>query len=394
MKIDNRTYRLTDNGNVGKISLTAAAIGIILSLIGFFVDADQFFHSYLTSFFYWLSIALGGLFFVMLHHLVNATWSIVLRRLSENIMSVLPFMAIFAVILVSGLGHLYHWSHPEIVAADNLLKGKAPYLNTTFFVIRMIVYFAVWFLISRGLYITSLRQDSGFDESHVARMRKISAPGMILYALTLTFAAFDWLMSLDAHWYSTIYGVYVFAGSLLGFLAFLTLLALFLQRNNILKNEITVEHHHDLGKLIFVFLVFWGYMAFSQYLLIWYGNIPEETVWFLHRWEGSWKSITLLLVFGHFVVPFFLMFPRAPKRNPVILALISIWILIIHWVDLHWLVMPSLHNHGVHFSWMDITTCLAIGGIFIWLLWRKMKSQPLLPVNDPRLGKSIDFINY
>jgi hypothetical protein len=216
---------------------------------------------------------------------------------------------------------------------------------------------------------------------------------MILFALTITFAAFDWLMSLDAHWYSTIFGVYVFAGAVVGLLAFITIVAVNFHRNDILKDEITFEHYHDLGKLLFAFIVFWGYMAFSQYFLIWYSNIPEETLWFLHRWEGSWKVVTLLIVFGHFVVPFFILFPRFTKRNKFVLFMMAFWILMMHWVDLYWIAMPSLHHHGVHISWMDFTTMIGIGGIFIWLMWRKLSANPLLPVNDPRLEKSFKFIN-
>ena len=391
MKYDPQTYKLIDSGIVGKIALVISLVGIITSIAGYFIDHDQFYHSYLIALVYWLTIGLGALFFTMLHHLVGATWSIVLRRLAENIMSALPYLAIFAIILIPGIHSLYHWSHPDTVAADHILQGKASYLNQTFFIIRLVIYFAVWFFLSRKLYSISIEQDFGFKESQVVRLRKISAPGMILFAVTLTFASFDWLMSLDAHWYSTIYGVYVFAGAVLAMLAFLVLIVMYFYNNNILTKEITVEHYHDLGKLLFAFIVFWGYMAFSQYFLIWYGNMPEETMWFLNRWEGGWKTITLFIVFGHFVIPFFILFPRGPKRNRVVLTIMSIWILIMHWVDIYWLVMPSLHSESPHISWMDITTCMAIGGMFIWLICRKMNSGPLLPINDPRLTKSMEF---
>ncbi|MCP4632333.1 MAG: hypothetical protein GY855_05360, partial [candidate division Zixibacteria bacterium] len=166
-----------------------------------------------------------------------------------------------------------------------------------------------------------------------------------------------------------------------------------LKRNNILINEITFEHYHDIGKLIFAFIIFWAYMAFSQYFLIWYGNIPEETVWFLHRWNGSWKNITLLIVFGHFIIPFFLLFPQGIKRNPVLLSIMAVWILIMHWVDLFWLVMPSFQHHGFHISWIDLTTMIGIGGAFIWLFMKYLISQPLISIKDPRLNKSIKFIS-
>jgi len=211
--------------------------------------------------------------------------------------------------------------------------------------------------------------------------------------LRLTFASFDWLMSLDPHWYSTIFGVYIFAGSFLSAIAFVVLVLIALHKRNILTDVITVEHYHDLGKFLFSFTVFWGYMAFSQYFLIWYANIPEETIWFAHRWEGSWKYITLVLVFGHFVVPFLALMPRAAKRNLKFMRIISIWILLMHFFDLYWLVIPTLHKHGFHFSWMDLTAMIGIGGIFVWYFWQSYLKGALVPVNDTKLAESIKLVN-
>jgi hypothetical protein len=374
--------------------LIIGIIGLILSGIGYFSDSRQFFHSYLTAFFFWLSIALGGLFFTMLHHIVNAKWSTVLRRLSENIMMLLPIMAIFCIPLLFGIKDLYHWSHPEAVVSDHLLQDKAPYLNTGFFIGRVVLYFVIWIIFALLLNRLSLKQDESHQPKMVTTFRRLSGGGLLLFAVTVTFAAFDWLMSLDAHWYSTIFGVYVFSGGLLGFLAILTFLVMHLNSRRVLDKVISVEHYHDLGKLLFAFTIFWGYMAFSQYFLIWYGNIPEETVWFLHRWEGSWKIITLVIVFGHFVVPFFGLFPMFVKRNRVYMRLMAIWILIMHWVDIYWLVMPTLHHHGVHLSWMDLTATVGLGGVLLYFLWNRIVSKPLVPVNDPGLEESINFVNH
>ncbi len=394
MKIDRQTYRLIDKGKIGSIALTIGLVGLVAGVFGFTIDREQFFHSYLTAFMFWLSLSLGGLFFTMLHHIVGARWSVVLRRISENIMAVMPLMALLATPLLFGLGDLYHWSHYDLVAGDKLLQGKAAYLNTTFFIIRMVGYFIVWLVLSRLLYRVSLRQDKGHQVSLTRKMRLISAPGIILFAVTFTFASFDWLMSLDAHWYSTIFGVYVFSGSLLGMLALMTTTAAIWRKKNILDKEITIEHYHDLGKLMFAFTIFWGYMAFSQYFLIWYGNIPEETVWFLHRWENSWKTVSLVIVFGHFVIPFFLLFPQVTKRRPGMLLFISLWLLLMHWLDLYWLVLPTLHPQGVHLSWLDLATMLGTGGFYIWYLGRKTAAVPLLPTGDPHLEDSIHFINH
>ncbi len=393
MKFDTQTYRITEKGGFEKIVLIIGICGLLLSLIGYFSNSEQFFHSYLTAFVFWATIGLGGLFFTMLNYLVGAKWAVVLRRFGESLMMILPVMAIFFIPMIPGLSELYHWSVYGNVASDHLLQGKAGYLNVPFFIIRAIIYFGIWSVLAFNLYKVSLRQDSSPDSSQTKKLRIISAAGMILFALTITFAAFDWLMSLDAHWYSTIFGVYVFAGAFLAMLALVSFISIRLRKNNVLYDIITREHDHDLGKLIFAFVIFWGYMAFSQYFLIWYGNIPEETVWFLHRWEGSWKAVTLLLVFGHFVIPFFFLFPHGPKRNWTAMTIITLWILLMHWIDIYWLVMPSLHHHGVHLSWMDLTTMLGIGGIFLYIFWRRFTSNPLVPSGDPNLKESIHFVN-
>jgi len=393
MKIDPQTYMLQAKPGFGNLFLIVGIIALAISAIGLFTDSHQFYYSYLIAFVFWTTVGLGALFFTMLHNLVNATWSIVLRRLSENIMIVLPYMAILFIPILFGMGQLFHWSDPAIVTGDLLLEGKAPYLNIPFFIIRAVIYFVIWSGLAIAIYKLSIRQDVVYSEGDVKKTRTISAPGMILFSLTITFASFDWLMSLDAHWYSTIFGVYIFAGGLLSMLALLTIIVMCLRRQGILADVITEEHYHDLGKLLFAFTIFWGYMAFSQYFLIWYGNIPEETVWLIHRWEGSWSVATLTIVFGHFVVPFFALFPRFTKRSPLMLSLVSFWLLLMHWVDLYWIVMPNLHHHGIHLSWLDATTLIGIGGVFIWLFIRNLKSKAIVPINDPGLDESIKFNN-
>jgi hypothetical protein len=333
------------------------------------------------------------MFFSFLHHLTGADWSIVLRRILETVLMTLPLMALLFIPILFGLHDLYHWSHADVVAADPILLKKSAYLNPVFFTIRMILYFTIWYLLSRALYKTSLAQDQNSKQEQITKMKRISAPGMILFALSITFASFDLLMSLEAHWYSTIFGVYIFGGSLLAILTILVFLGLFLRKKQILAETITVEHYHDIGKFLFAFIIFWGYIGFSQYFLIWYANIPEETIWYLARWEGSWKIITMLLVFGHFLIPFILLMPRAVKRNLAILKIIALWIFIMHWVDLYWIIMPSFHHHGPVFSWMDLAGFLGIGGLFIWAFMNRFTANALVPINDPRLDVSIKMKN-
>ena len=330
MKINNQTYRLIERGKFGNIALLTGIIGFILSFIGFFVDSKYFFFSYLNAYVFWITISLGALFFTMLHYLVNATWSIVLRRISESLLIVLPFMFVLFIPIILGINELYHWSDPDAVNHDPILQSKAPFLNINFFIIRTLIYFIIWGLLARLLYKNSIEQDKEFTMDRLLSIRRISAIGMVLFAFTLTFAAFDWLMSLDAHWYSTIFGVYIFSGSLLSVLAFFVLIAQYLRKNDILSNTITIEHYHDLGRLLFAFIIFWAYIAFSQYFLMWYANIPEETVWFLHRWEGYWKYYTLILIFGYFIFPFLILMLRAFKRNLLVLKGTAIWLLLMH----------------------------------------------------------------
>ncbi len=393
MENQNQDYRLSGRRFFQQPALILGIAGVIATIAGYFVDHSQFFFSYLTAYIFWLTISLGALFFTMLHHLTGADWSVVLRRILETLSMVFPVMAILFIPILFGLYDLYHWSHEDAVLADPILQKKSAYLNPVFYTIRVVIYFTIWILLARGLYKTSLAQDGGHQPDHTVKMRKISAPGMVLFALSITFAAFDWLMSLDAHWYSTIFGVYVFGGSLLAILTFLVIFANLLRKTGILAETITIEHYHDLGKFLFAFTIFWGYIGFSQYFLIWYANIPEETIWYLHRWEGSWKIITMTIVFGHFLIPFLALMPRFTKRNLTVLTFFAVWILIMHWIDIFWLVMPSFHHHGALFSWMDLSATLGIGGLYLWYFLQKYYEHPLVPVGDPRLDVSIHMKN-
>ncbi len=393
MQWDQKTYRLSQPGSFGRWALYVGILGLLLCVVGYLLDAPRFFHAYLTAFVFFVSIGLGALFFTMLHHLVGAKWSVVVRRIAENLMMALPLMGIFFLPLIFGMHILYEWTHADVVAADPILLNKAAYLNTIFFVIRTIVYFTVWSLLARSLYGTSLEQDAGNSPEIVAKLKRLSGLGMVLFAFTVSGAAFDWLMSLDPHWYSTIFAVNYFGSSFVSALAVTILILISLNRGGVLRGVITVEHYHDLGKLMFAFIIFWGYTAFSQYLLIWYGNIPEETVWYLNRWQGSWKTITLVIVYGHFVIPFLVMLFRAAKRNLLPLGAIAAWMLVVHWINMYWLVYPSLLKDGATFSWMDPVAVVAIGGVFVWYVWSKLAARPLVPVADPKLQASITHVN-
>lgn len=353
----------------------------------------QLWHSWLVGSLFALSIALGALFFVLVHHATQAGWGVVVRRLAECAADALPAMGLLFLPLVAGLGDLFHWSHADAVAADPLLEHKRIYLNVPFFLLRSLVYFGVWSAIAIRFGRLSRRQDASGDPEITRQMRRESAPALILFALTVTFASFDWLMSLDPHWYSTIFGVYFFSGCAVGGFAFLVLVAIAARRAGLLTDVVNAEHLHDLGKLLFAFVAFWAYIAFSQFLLIWYGAIPEETTFFAHRLAGSWRSATLFLAAGHFVVPFFFLLPRTIKRHEGALAAAAGWMLLVHLVDLHWLVLPNLHPGGLAPSWLDLAALIGSIGMFLTAFGRALRGHALVPLRDPRLPESLLFEN-
>jgi hypothetical protein len=378
------------------IGLAMAAVGLGGSLaLGWASTAAraQLWHSWLVAALFVLSLGLGGLFFVLVQHATSAGWSVVVRRIAENMMATLPFAALLFVPLLFGLGELFHWSHAEAVAADPLLTHKQPYLNVPFFLMRTTFYFATWSFLAVWFGRLSRLQDETGDHQLTRRMRRASAPGLLLFALTVTFASFDWIMSLNPHWFSTIFGVYFFAGSMVATFALLSLVVLRGHRVGLWTSVIGEEHLHDLGKLLFGFVAFWAYMAFSQYFLIWYANLPEETGFFGERLAGSWRPATMLLSLGHFVVPFFFLLPRTVKRNTTALAIASVWLLLMHLLDLHWLVMPNLHHHGLAPGLLDVATLIGSVGVFVAAFGWSTRRQALVPIRDPRLPESLTFEN-
>jgi hypothetical protein len=376
------------------IALAALGLGGALAL-GLMSEGgrEQLWHSWLVGAMFVLTIGLGGLFFVLVHHATQAGWSVAVRRIGEHAMGTLPWTALLFVPLLLGAGDLFHWTHADAVASDHLLTHKRPYLNLPFFLVRNALYFAAWSGFAWWFGRLSRQQDESGDREITARLRKVSGPSLIVFALTLTFASFDWLMSLDPHWYSTIFGAYVFAGSAVAFFAFLGLVVIGAWRTRLLVNVVNHEHLQDIGKLLFAFVVFWAYMAFSQYMLIWYANLPEETGFFSHRLHGSWKPVSVALAVGHFVVPFFFLLPRAIKRSTLTLAAAASWMLLMHLVDLYWLVMPNLHPEGARPALLDAATLVGSVGVFLAAFGRSLGRHALVPIRDPRLAESLTFEN-
>lgn len=382
-------------GGLG-VGIPLLAITVILGLTKG-DHMNRFFHSYLVGLTYFLSIALGALFFVVLQHLVRARWSVVVRRIAEILTAPFVLLLVLALGIVvpmflGSAGPYHHWVHAA--ADDHILHAKAGWLNVPFFGFRILFYFGVWILMSRYFSGKSVEQDKSGDPAISERLRVASAPSIIVFALTLCFAAFDLLMSLEPHWFSTMFGVYYFAGSALGIFATLSLVSMALQRAGKLEHSVSTEHYHDLGKLLFAFIFFWSYIAFSQFMLIWYANIPEETVWFQSRMFTDWKYVSYVLLFGHCVFPFLCMLSRWTKRWLKLLAFFSVWMLIMHFVDLFWLVMPAYSPTGISFDIMDITAWLGVGGLFVAAAARAASKVNLIPVKDPALGDSLRFENF
>jgi hypothetical protein len=387
----------------GRIVRPAFAVGIagLVAALGLgWIKGDagaSFFHAYLANYAFFLSLSLGGLFLVAVGHACRAGWNVTVRRLAEVLaantfwLGVL-FLPIVVPVLL-GSASLYRWNDPSAVAASELLMHKTVYLNPWFFGIRSAAYFLIWGCLGRFYLDRSTRQDASGDPALTLQMERRSPLALLLFAGTLTFASFDWLMSLAPEWFSTIFGVYYFSGAVLGGVAALVVGAVLLQASGRLVSSITAEHYHDLGKLLLSFVVFWGYIAFSQYMLIWYANIPEETEWYLVRQTGPWRWVSLVLLFVHLVIPFLGLLPRAAKRRKEVLCFWAVWLLAAHWLDLYWLVMPNVAGSGLPPGPIDLACLVGIGGIFLAGLVRTAEGRPLLAGGDPRFDESLAFEN-
>lgn len=379
-------------GRLTGIGGALAVVGLGLSF-GLAAGTPQLYFSWLVAYLYFLSIALGALFFVLVLAVTRAGWGVSLRRVVENVMATLPIFALLFVPIWLGRHELYEWTRPEEVAKSPILQGKSPFLNEGFWFVRAIFYFTVWSALATFFSGQSQKQDETGDERISARMRGVAPVGIMLFALTSTFAAIDWMMSLEPEWYSTMYGVYFFSGAVVAIFSFVILLVQFAYAQGALRGVVTTEHLHDVGKLLFGFTIFWTYIAFSQYFLIWYGNMPEETIYYMRRQVGSWQSIGMLLAVGHFLIPFFFLMPRAVKRSSALLVIAAVWQLFMHFLDLHWAVMPVLHHEGVRLGLVDVGAFCAVGGIFLAAIGWVSSRRALVPLRDPRLPEALSFEN-
>jgi len=391
-------YKHVGSRFLGLVSIAAVSFLIVLgsavydSATGDHEGVKQFAYSYLFAYFFFFTIAMGGLFWTLVHHAVDAEWSVVVRRQMENIASLLAVMAVLFIPLVFVAPVLWQWMQAGN-AHDPLLQAKQAYLNKPFFWLRAIFYFS-FFVICAGLLRSfSIAQDKNGSPRFTVLNRRVTYASALLFAICLTFAAVDWLMGLDYHWFSTMWGVYIFAGTALSSMCVLVLIITALRGAGYLQNVVKMEHYHLMGNLMLAFTVFWAYIGFSQYMLIWYANIPEETVYFLRRNTGTWWLGSQFLVVGHFFIPFLLLLFARGKKSPNFLCGISVWILLMHLLDMYIIVMPAYHEAGFSLASlpMDLFSLLAIGCTLAAFFLKRLGDSSLFPAKDPRLAKSLNL---
>ncbi|KAA0247332.1 MAG: quinol:cytochrome C oxidoreductase [Ignavibacteriota bacterium] len=379
--------------SISKLGMGLLALGVVLGVVAFFVDHSRAVFNYLIAFTFLISIGVGALFLIALDYTSGADWSVPIRRVVEFFAAIIPILAVLVIPLLFNVGELFHWSHPEAVAEDKILQGKSSYLNVTFFIVRVFALIGIWSLFYFFIVKNSKKQDTTRDQKLTTKNLRLSAIFIPIFAVTITISAIDWLMSIEPHWFSTMIGVYFFSGVVIAALAAVTLTTVLLKENGYLHPALTNDHLYSLGALLFAFINFWGYIAFSQYMLIWYADLPEETFWFMQRWEGSWSIFSIGLILIHFVVPYIALVSQPSKMNPKTLKFISVWLLFAHLYDLFWFVMPEVNelSAGYSFSWIDLVFPIAVVGIIILVFNMKAKKENLIPIGDPKLQRGLDF---
>jgi hypothetical protein len=370
--------------------LLAGIAGLVGCGIGAFTTPVQFFRSYLFACVFWSGLALGSLAILMLRYVTGGAWGVPIRRPLESATRTLPLVALFFVPLLFGVKSLYAWARPEDVAHDPLLQHKAAYLNFPFFLGRGIVYVAVWLLLAFFLNRWSEQEDRSPSPGLSRRLQLLSSGGLVLYGLTITFWSIDWLMSLEPRWYSTMYGVLLMAGQALSALAFVIAVTILLSRYQPLAGFLSAEHLHDLGKLLLAFVMFWAYVSFSQYLIIWAGNLPEEIPWYLRRLQGGWGWFGIALIVLHFALPFLLLLSADANRNPRLLSGVAILVVVMRAVDLFWLVRPVFSPGHFQIHWLDVAAFVGLGGVWLSVLLWQLLERPLLPRNDPEFSEALE----
>lgn len=391
------TYKKRDlPGSVASTGWIMLVVGLILGAAAFAMDPIRSQYVSIMLFMFVAGVGICALFMVAIEYIAGAVWSTPIRRVFELVASSVLFLPLFAIPPVLGMwfSNLYEWTHMN---GDPILLRKAAYLNQPFFLVRLVVIIGVWILFYKLFTGNSFKQDETRDQTLTSKNIKLSAIFIPIFGLTLTALSIDFLMSLEPHWFSTMFGVNFFAGSLVASLGVVTIATIFLNENGYLGHGISGHHYYSLGFGMFAGCVFWMYTAFSQGMLIWYANLPEETPWFIHRWENGWDVITLALIVIHFVIPLFGLIQRRNKTNPNRMLFMSLWIIFAHMFDLYWIVMPAYghhdlaHSHGPTFGLAEVASVAIAAGFLIVLFQQQAKGKNLVPVGDPKLQRGLNF---
>jgi hypothetical protein len=367
-------------------ALIAGSVALLIFILSGFADRTQFFRSYLVAYLFWVGIALGSLALLFLQHVTGGQWGLVIRRVLEAATRTLPLMLLLFIPVVAGAGYIYPWMNHELMSESPALVDKARYLNLWFFVLRAGIYFAIWLAAAYLLNAWSLEQDRTAARQISKRMRILSGPGLVLFVLTVTFASVDWAMSLTPEWYSTIYGLIFVAAWSLSALAFTTAVMSLITNQEPMARLVRPSHFQDLGKLLLALVMLWAYFAFSQFLIIWSGNLPEEIRWYLPRVKGAWGVVALLVVIFHFGFPFLLLLSRGVKRDPRMLVLVALLVLLMRLVDLFWMILPGFtpDHSGLTAMLLAIVAQIGFGGVWFGVFLWQLGKRPLVPINDPQ----------
>ncbi|GAB5518487.1 MAG: hypothetical protein RhofKO_07380 [Rhodothermales bacterium] len=399
-RTDRSAYKLNSRSRLWLVFVAVGIAAMAVALVGLVVDSHEFFPAYTMAWTFCASISVGAIFFLVINHLTKARWSIVVRRIFEGLAYSMPLLALLAIPIFFGIHDTYHWSHAELIDPaspefDQIIYDKKAYLNAPFFIARVLLYLAVWSFIAWRLWTLSIKQDIENDPMTPVKFRKLSAWALPAMAVTTAFASYDLLMSTDPHWYSTIFGVYFFGGAFSTAIALTAFTGMLLQKQgDALKGVITSSHYMDLGKFMFGFTIFWAYIAFSQYMLIWYGNIPEETIWYRHRLEHGWEYLSAALLIFHFILPFIILISQGAKKTKPILAFMAVWFVVLQWLDHYWLAAPSTIFYGgkhAAISWMALAAAVGMFSLVYGAFLYRLGRHSLVPYNDPRFEKSLHF---
>jgi hypothetical protein len=361
-------------------ALIAGGVFLLVLVAIVFVNPTRFFQAYLVGWTFWAGISVGSLALLMLQHMTGGGWGFVIRRVLEAATRLLPIMAVLFIPVILGAHSLYEWTHPEVLQQHEVVRFKTPYLNLTFFIIRAVVYLAVWSGLAFLLNRWSLAQDRTADARYAKNMRELSGPGMIALIFTVTFASIDWYMSLEPEWFSTIYGFIFVASWSLSALAFVIAVMAALTAEDPMKRVVAPLHFHDLGKLLLALVMLWSYFAFSQYLIIWSGNLPEEIGYYLERTHGIWGAVIIAIGILHFAAPFLFLLSRDLKRDPRKLVMVAVLVIVMRMVDLNWVLEPAFHGHA--WVWVNVIALLGFGGLWLGLFAWQLNKRALIPIND------------